>query len=335
LDSEGGVTIVDSEDGEVIDKVTGDGVIHLAAYEEIFRSACQSRDRAIENDSYTEFLTAVALGFKRQFTIDKTPFNASMDSVPLANKDRSGQKITFDAAYGGERMSAYLYLPTNTMPPYQSVVYFPGAGAIWNPLFDPANGSELPWVDFVLKSGRAVIYPILKGTHERNDGLKNSSPENSVKYRDYVLMWVKDIIRSVDYLETRADIDTSRLAYYGFSWGARLGGIVLAVDSRFKAAVLASGGLDIHKPQEEVAVVNYLPRVKTPVRMLNGRHDICCFPVESSQKPFFKMLGTDREDKEHIIFEDVAHLPSRANLIKGTLDWYDKYLESQVSCKGN
>ena len=264
--------------------------------------------------------------FKRQFTIDKTPFNASIDSVPLANKDRSCQKITFDAAYGGERMSAYLYLPTNTMPPYQSVVYFPGSGAVWTPLFDPANGSELPWVDFVLKSGRALIYPILKGTHERNDGLKNTSPENNVKYREYVLMWVKDIIRSVDYLETRADIDTSRLAYYGFSWGARLGGVVLAVDSRFKAAVLASGGLDIRKPQEEVAVVNYLPRVKTPVRMLNGRHDICCFPVESSQKPFFKMLGTNREDKEHIIFEDVAHLPSRANLIKGTLDWYDKYL---------
>jgi len=100
----------------------------------------------------------------------------------------------------------------------------------------------------------------------------------------------------------------------------------LAVEPRFKAAVLASGGLDMQKPKEEVAVINYLPRVKTPTRMLNGRYDICCFPVESSQKPFFKMLGTDREDKEHIIFEDVAHLPSRANLIKGTLDWYDKYL---------
>jgi len=79
-------------------------------------------------------------------------------------------------------MSAYLYLPTNTKPPYQSVVYFPGAvqyGILF--FFDPANGSELPWVDFVLKSGRAFIYPILKGTHERNHGLKNTNSEKQRK----------------------------------------------------------------------------------------------------------------------------------------------------------
>jgi len=156
----------------------------------------------------------------RQFAqVLNAPFNASIDSVPLANKDRSCQKITFDAAYDGERMSSYLYLPNNADPPYQTVMYFPGAGATYSDHFDPVEAAALSRVDFVLKCGRALLYPVLKGTYDRNDGLNNTSPDRTARYRDYVIKWVKDIIRSLDYLEIREDIDTSALAYFGFSWG--------------------------------------------------------------------------------------------------------------------
>ena len=37
--------------------------------------------------------------------------------------------VAFDAAYGGERMRAYLFLPKNGSPPYQTVVFFPAADA--------------------------------------------------------------------------------------------------------------------------------------------------------------------------------------------------------------
>ena len=40
------------------------------------------------------------------------------------------EKIIFDAAYGGERVIAYLFLPKNTAPPFQTVIYFPGAASM-------------------------------------------------------------------------------------------------------------------------------------------------------------------------------------------------------------
>jgi dienelactone hydrolase len=66
--------------------------------------------------------------------------------------------------------------------------------------------------------------------------------------------WIRNIIdvrRGIDFLATRPDIDLKRLGYVGFSFGADTGTIVAAVDHRFKAVVIASGGatqLDMLKP---------------------------------------------------------------------------------------
>jgi hypothetical protein len=42
-------------------------------------------------------------------------------------------------------------------------------------------------------------------------------------YRDIVVQWSKDLGRTIDYLETRPDIDTGKLGYYGISAGASHG----------------------------------------------------------------------------------------------------------------
>ena len=52
------------------------------------------------------------------------------------------------------------------------------------------------------------------------------------------VQWVKDFRRSVDYLETRPDLDMERLGYYGLSMGAFFAPIPLALEPRIKAAVL-------------------------------------------------------------------------------------------------
>ncbi len=39
------------------------------------------------------------------------------------------EKITFNAAYGNERMIAYLYIPKNASPPFQTLIFFPGSYA--------------------------------------------------------------------------------------------------------------------------------------------------------------------------------------------------------------
>jgi dienelactone hydrolase len=258
--------------------------------------------------------------YLRQFTYDKSPLDPIIEEE-LEGPDYLRQEITFDAAYGGERMMAYLYLPTTGSPPYQTVVLFPGSGAIHRRSSESIN---LGRGDFVVKSGRAVLYPIYKGTYERGGELDSDYPEETALYKDHVIMWGKDLSRSIDYLETREDIDTDRLAYYGLSWGGAMGGIMPAVEKRFKANVLYVAGMNFQRALPEVDQINYVPRVTQPTLMLNGELDFF-FPTETSQQPMFELLGTPKEHKRRLVYPG-GHSVPRTEMIRETLAWLDRYL---------
>ena len=259
--------------------------------------------------------------FLNQFTYDKKPLDAKIEAT-IDGEAWKAEKITFDAGYNNERMQAYLYLPKKFQPPYQTVLFFPGSGDIFSKKFDVEAG--ISRIDFILKSGRAVVYPIYKGTHERHDDLKSDLQEPTVFYKDHVIMWRKDIGRTIDYLETRKDILPNKIGFLGWSWGGFMGGIYPAIEKRIKAVVLNVGGMEMHKALPEADQINFLPRLTQPVLMLNGKHDMF-FPLETSQKPMYDLLGTPKENKKIIIYES-GHLVPRTEFVKETLIWYDKYI---------
>jgi eukaryotic-like serine/threonine-protein kinase len=84
---------------------------------------------------------------------------------------------------------------------------------------------------------------------------------------------------------------------YGYSWGAEMGGIIPAVEPRIKVCVLALVGFDFQRPLPAVDTINFVSRVKQPVLMLNGRYDFF-YPVQSSQEPFFQLLGSRNDQKK-------------------------------------
>jgi formylglycine-generating enzyme required for sulfatase activity/cephalosporin-C deacetylase-like acetyl esterase len=259
--------------------------------------------------------------FKRMFAYDKTNLNAVIESEDKSDKYWTKQKISFDAAYNKERVVTYLFLPKNSKPPYQTVVYFPGSGAL--DLLS-SDTLQLHVVDFIIKNGRAVIYPVYKGTYERKYELSAISNSDLV-YREHVIQWYKDLARSIDYLESRDDIDTSKLAYYGYSWGGELGPLMAVMENRIKVCILYVAGL-FGRPLPEVDPFNYVHRVKIPVLMLNGKYD-ATFPYETSQKPLYELLGTSPENKRIFIYES-GHFVPKDELIKETLNWLDKYFGS-------
>jgi len=169
-----------------------------------------------------------------------------------------------------------------------------------------------------------VLYPVYKGTYERGDGMESDVSNTTSTWRDHVVMWVKDASRAIDYAETRPELDHSKIAYYGYSWGAEMGGIVPAVEPRIKVCILALGGLDFHRSLPEVDTINFVPRVKQPVLMLNGHYDFF-FPVESTQEPFYRLLGSRKDQKKRLLYETGHNLP-RNELIKESLNWLDQYL---------
>jgi hypothetical protein len=258
--------------------------------------------------------------FLRQYEYDKSPLNAEV--VKTADTDIwKVEKITMDASYSNERLIVYLLLPKDFQPPYQPVIFFPGSNAIFTNII-ASDYAKIE--DFIVKSGRALVYPIYKGIHERKDELKSSNPEETVFYKDHVIMWRKDIGRAIDYLETRNDILTDKIGYFGFSWGGRMGGLYPAVEKRIKALVIHVGGMGMYKTFPEVDPLNFITRINQPVLMLNGKYDMY-FAVENSQMPMFNLFGTPAEDKKIIIY-DTGHLVPKTELIKETLAWYDKYL---------
>jgi dienelactone hydrolase len=271
------------------------------------------KEKPVDDNTFNIFL--------RQYTYDNNPLNAKVETT-IETEFWKAEKVTFDAGYNNERMEIYLYLPKNFKPPYQTVIFFPGSGDIFSKKFIPEaiNGRT----DFILKSGRALVYPVYKGTHERHDDLKSDLQEETVFYKEHVVMWRKDIGRTIDYLESRSDIQGNKIGYLGWSWGGFLGGILPAVEKRIKAVVLNVGGMEMHRALPEADQINFLPRLRQPVLMLNGKHDMY-FPVETSQKPMFDLLGTDKKDKKIIIYES-GHLVPRTEFVKETLTWFDKYL---------
>jgi dienelactone hydrolase len=65
------------------------------------------------------------------------------------------------------------------------------------------------------------------------------------KLRAAVLQSVLDVRRSVDWLSTRSDLDTSRLGIVGTSLGAIVATAASAVDPRFTSAAFVLGGVDL------------------------------------------------------------------------------------------
>jgi eukaryotic-like serine/threonine-protein kinase len=266
---------------------------------------------------------AVFAVYRSMYQYDRTALQASVDSVINRSVEWRLEWVSFAAAYGNERVPAVLYLPKNTPPPYQTVVYFPGANAFY-PNQAAANVVEIEgdWFLPLVRSGRAVLFPLYKGAYDRNVAGLFELPH---VWRDVVIQASKDIGRAADYLETRRDIDAGKLSYFGVSMGGAVGPIMTAVEPRFKASILVGGGLYHWRRPPESETINFLPRVKVPTLMINGRYDFF-FSFKTSQALAFDLLGTPPADKKHRIFES-GHIPTeRQEVIKEILDWLDRYL---------
>ena len=205
-------------------------------------------------------------------------------------------------------------------------MFFPGS----TPFQFSRKSDDLHPLEPIVRSGRALLYPIYKGSYERKppgDRVSGTGgfSDGSVAYRDEIIMDAKDLSRSIDYLQSRSDIAPDQVAYLGFSYGAMLGLVFLAVEERLKMAVLRGAGLSNFKTRPEIDPLNFVSRVKQPVLFLEGRYDPI-FPLKGNQFPMFQLLGTPEQHKKHRLL-DAAHLRRLTNDdIREILDWLDKYL---------
>jgi dienelactone hydrolase len=267
----------------------------------------------------------VFAAYRGLYAYDPHPLDVKSEARDDSAPAWTMEKVSFTAGYGNERVPAYVFTPKNGHPPYQPVVFAPGANAI---ALRSSKNLPINVVDFLLLSGRAVILPVYQGTFERGIGRVSPWPERTRAFQDWIVQIVVDARRTVDYIETRSDLNKDLVAYYGTSWGAMFGSMVLAVEPRFRAAVLTDGGLtSTNAKPPEVDQFNFAPRVTVPVLMVNGDSDFI-YQLESAQKPLFNLLGTPADRKRHVVFHSGHFVinQQRSQVVKEILDWLDKYL---------
>lgn len=257
--------------------------------------------------------------YKRFYAYDNSKLEPKLESSDESSEFWTKEKVSFNAAYGNERIPAFMFVPKKFKAPYQAVVYYPHSGA------EGARSSEnldIRYIDFIVRSGRAVLFPIYKGTYERHVEVNDN--EESSGWRDLTIQRAKDFFRSVDYLESRTDIDHDKIGFFGISWGASTAPRVLALEKRIKVGVLVGGGLPVEHQAPEADTINFAPRVTIPILMINGKYDFDT-PLNTCQIPLFRSLGTPAKDKRTAVF-DAGHIVPRNEMIKETLDWLDRYL---------
>ena len=253
--------------------------------------------------------------YRRHYAYDRAPLNAVVEATE-ETEIWLRHTVALDAAYGGERMRVHLFLPKNGSSPYQTVVFFPAADAFQ---LRASRDMSLTWASVILRSGRAFLYPVYKGTYERP--IPEQAGSNAA--RDLRTAWSRDLGRAIDYLEERPDIDRSRLAFYGVSAGGEAGVILAALEPRLKTVVLQGAGI-LRKEAPEIDPLNYAPRVRMPTLLLNGRYDFEG-PFETTQRPLFDLLGAPAGQKRHALFETGHALPMD-DVAREILPWLDRYL---------
>src|SRR5262249_14432858 len=133
---------------------------------------------------------AIFAAYRGVYAYDRKPLNAKVEQKEDLREGWNKETITLDAAYGQERVTLFLFLPPSAPTPYQTVLFFPHSG-----MFLPGSNRnlELRYLDFIIKSGRAVVFPVYKGTYERflpASLERGTSGERDLEVEDY-----KDLAR--------------------------------------------------------------------------------------------------------------------------------------------
>jgi pimeloyl-ACP methyl ester carboxylesterase len=173
-----------------------------------------------------------------------------------------------------------------------------------------------------VKLGRAAFGVVLKGYVGRLRPSGTDPPEPmSVEFLERVVDRITDLRRGLDYLETRADVDPTRIGFLGPSAGAMIGLVLAAIEPRYRAVILSGSGMPLEYTRviAQANPVNFASHIRAPKLMVQGRYDEDS-PLRTSAEPLFKLLA---EPKQLYLY-DGGHVPAVETMILASSGWLDE-----------
>lgn len=261
--------------------------------------------------------------YKSQFDYPKTPLDVKENFIELPNKKYLIEKFEMATPYkSDEKLYGYIISSKKTEKT-KPIIEFPSAGAIFNNELI-INDQTIKEYKHLLDEGYSVIIPVYYNTWGREKTIKDWWPNETEEYKNTIIKIGKDFKKVIDYLETKKNLDISKLSYMGYSWGSVTSNILLAIDKRITSAAIFVGGLMLQKSRKEIESHLYVRRIKIPILHIVGKLD-GIFEFEDSFLPWDELIGTNKEDKLTIILDKVGHGLPKDIMIKNHIKFLKKY----------
>lgn len=174
------------------------------------------------------------------------PLNPQLKPLD-ANAQRTRFRLDYDSVHD-QRVSAIMAVPKRFSAPFPAILLVHGSGGNKDTSYIQLASEALTAQGFVTLS----IDTQYHGDRSRPGRGGEIHMPDSYTMRDAWIQSVVDLRRAVDYLESRSDIDKSKIGYMGFSQGAMLGSVLGGVESRVAAFCLAVPGGGLAKIVENI-----------------------------------------------------------------------------------
>ena len=238
----------------------------------------------------------------------------------LETPEWTRETITFRGA-DDQRVSAYLYLPRHAPRPLQVLHYVPAADVDGGVRSLDASIDDR--MGAFVRGGRAVFGVVLEGYVGRPRPAGPPTDHSNVEYQEEVVNRITELRLGLDYLGTRADLDLTRLVFFGPSAGAQIGLIMAAIEPRYRAVVMVGAGLpNVYDSYVATAnPVKFTPHILAPKLIIQGRYDEDT-PLRSASEPLFALM---HEPKRQVLY-DGGHVPPLSLLMTVATEWLDEQL---------
>ena len=230
-----------------------------------------------------------------------------------------------------KKVTGLLSVPKNTDKPTPVIILLHGAG-------DRKTVDYIAYGNqFFTKKGYAVFRIDISKHGDRIEDKYKLSFSGKTRYwsREIITQTVFDLRRAVDFIETRNELDASKIGFLGISLGGITGTVFCGVEKRVKVPVivLAGGQLNLRygkkalgsDAKDYTSIIepkNFVKQIAPrPLLMINAENDEIIPPIMS------KLMYQEAKKPKNIIWYPAKHhtIPIDKVYQEG-FNWFDKYL---------
>lgn len=263
-------------------------------------------------------------------------------NLPLGVGERqtgggAGQPAEYHVTFAGvhdQRVPALLALPAHVNPPYPVVLILHGVFG------HKTSVNQLKRSAFLVNAGYATMRIDGQYSGERatpSGGGIGLQAQYCYRNRDAMIQTAIDLMRGLDYLAMRKDIEMRRIGFAGFSMGGAIGALFCAHEPRVKAVALGVTGGDFTKLNIRAGDRSAEERLRNayslvdPVRHVSGISPRPLLMLNASHDQVVPRAATEalfeaaREPKR-IVWYDCGHADLPDELLEEMKRFFDNEL---------